>query len=265
MAMFHFLYDNTKSALSGHPLIKEAEAPVQELNVAAPRSRILTLPAGVAELADAADLKSAGAILEGSSPSPGTIKRRPVAFMLVAAYFIGSFPTAYLLVLALRRQDIRSLGDGNMGAQNTFRQVSPAAGLTVALVDCLKGALVILIAREWGMGQTVIMLSGLAAVDGHNWPWFLGFRGGRGEATTVGVLLALAPLPMTLALMLGTLTLLITRSVSRASVPLFISMPLVCWYFGVEGWIIAYSMALPCLAGLTSYWRTKRPRLARVT
>jgi acyl phosphate:glycerol-3-phosphate acyltransferase len=185
--------------------------------------------------------------------------------MLVTAYFIGSFPTAYLLVRALRRRDIRSLGDGNMGAQNTFRQVGPVAGITVAFVDCFKGALVIMIAREWGMGPVVIMLSGLAAVAGHNWPWFLGFRGGRGEAVSVGVLLALAPLPMLLALLLGTLALLVTRSVSRASVPLFVSMPLLCWFFGVPGWIIAYSMALPCVAGITSFWRTTRPRLAQVS
>ncbi len=184
--------------------------------------------------------------------------------MLVTAYFIGSFPTAYLLVLALRRQDIRNLGDGNMGAQNTFRQVSPAAGLTVALADCLKGALVIFIARGLDMGPAVLMLSGLAAVAGHNWPWFLGFRGGRGEATTVGVLLALAPLPMVLALISGILALILTHSVTRASIPLFVSMPLLGWAFGVEGWIIAYSMALPCVAAVTTWRRIRRPRLARV-
>ena len=185
--------------------------------------------------------------------------------ILTLAYLIGSFPTAFLLVFALRGQDIRRLGDCNMGAQNTWRQVSPCAGLIVGLVDGLKGALIILITRHFLPGQNWIFLAGLAGVTGHNWPIFAGFRGGRGEATTIGIFTILMPIPMLLAGVLGISTLGATHSVTRASAPLFIALPVFCWYLTHSPPIVAYSILLPCLVALTTFWRVRRRRVVRVT
>ena len=153
----------------------------------------------MAELADAEDLKSSGAILVGSSPSPGTRGKFMWALtlaVLVLAYLLGAFPTAYIAGRITCGKDIRQMGDGNMGAQNAFRLFGPGIGITVGLIDFIKGIAAISLAQFADMTIPVVLLSGILAVAGHNWPVFLHFRGGRGEATTVGVLLLLATWPM---------------------------------------------------------------------
>ena len=184
-------------------------------------------------------------------------------FMLIVAYLIGSFPTAFLLVRALRGWDIRQIGDGNMGAQNTWRQVSPGAGVAVGLIDGLKGALAILVARYFLPDQNWVLACGLAAIAGHNWPIFLGFRGGRGEATTIGIFAILMPVPMALSGLLGISTLLATHSVTKASAPLFISLPIFCYLFLHSPLLVVYSITLPSVVALTTYWRIKERRFVR--
>jgi glycerol-3-phosphate acyltransferase PlsY len=70
-------------------------------------------------------------------------------FMLLLAYLLGSFPTAFILTKILRGRDIREMGDGNMGTQNVFHQVSPATGIAVGLTDAFKGALIVFRPRYW--------------------------------------------------------------------------------------------------------------------
>ena len=111
------------------------------------------------------------------------------------AYLIGSFPTSTLAARWLKRQDIRNLGDQNAGAANVYRNLGARAGLTVGTVDIAKGALAVLLVKFIGGGTALQMTAGLAAVAGHNWPFFLQFRGGRGAATTLGVFMGLIPLP----------------------------------------------------------------------
>jgi glycerol-3-phosphate acyltransferase PlsY len=214
----------------------------------------------VAELADAADLKSAGAILVGSSPTPGTSwkKGKKMPWLIVIlGYLLGSIPTAYIAGRVFKKFDIRRVGDGNMGAQNAFRQLGAKVGVAVGIIDAAKGALVIVIAQVTNLPQIAILLAGAAAVIGHNWPVFLRFRGGRGESTTIGVLLATIPQPMLIMAMPSVLTLVISRNVTLTSVVLFVPLPFVCWWLGVPGVLIAYGIALPCLVGFTHFLRTR--------
>ena len=218
-----------------------------------------SIRAGVAELADAADLKSAGAILVGSSPTPGTIKNKMMPWLVILlGYLLGAIPAGYLAGHMVRHVDIRQVGDLNMGAANAYRQLGPKTGVIVGLVDAGKGALAVLIAQAWNMPFYTILLVGTAAVIGHNWPLFIGFRGGRGVSTTIGVFLVVLTKPMLLVAGPAILALLIKRNVTLACAILFISLPLVCWWLGSSALMVSYSIALPGLIGITTFIRTRR-------
>lgn len=176
---------------------------------------------------------------------------------LIIGYLVGSFPSAYLAGRLLRGVDIRQLGDGNMGAANAWRELGARAGVAVAIIDVGKGAAAILIARAMGVPLPVLLLTGIAAVAGHNWPFFLKFRGGRGEATTIGILLTMLPYPMLILLGVASIPFATTRNVILTSAFLFSPLPLVAWWLGASGMLIAYSIALPCLVGLTHYITTR--------
>ncbi len=111
---------------------------------------------------------------------------------ILAAYFLGSIPTAYLIARWKTGQDIRKMGGGNVGGLNTFREVGAFWGLFVAIFDLSKGAAAVAIAYwalhvsyEWVLG------SGLMVIIGHNWPVWLKFSGGKGMASAIGVVVAM--------------------------------------------------------------------------
>ncbi|OGO21493.1 MAG: hypothetical protein A2Z28_03370 [Chloroflexi bacterium RBG_16_51_9] len=183
-------------------------------------------------------------------------------WVVILSYFLGSIPTAYIASRVLRGTDIRHLGDENVGAANAFRELSRAAGVIVGIVDLGKGALAILIAQATHQTMALVMLAGAAAVVGHNWPVFLGFRGGRGVSTTVGILLVLVTMPMLILALPTLLILIIKRNVTPACAFLFIMLPLVDWLLRVPVSIIIYGVALPALVGITTFLRT-RPKVVR--
>ena len=178
--------------------------------------------------------------------------------IILLGYFLGSIPTAYIAGRLLKGRDIRQVGDGNVGAANAFRQLGAKAGAGVFLVDAGKGALAILIAQAASIPLVAVLLTGAAAVIGHNWSVFIGFRGGRGESTTIGVLLAIITQPMLILAGPALATLLIKRNVILSSCVLFIPLPLVCWWLGLPGVLVSYSIALSCLVGATTFLRTRR-------
>jgi glycerol-3-phosphate acyltransferase PlsY len=149
----------------------------------------------------------------------------PALSVLAFSYLLGSFPTAYIAGKVMLGKDIRLLGDGNMGAQNAFHTLGPRAGIIVGIVDLLKGASSILLAKCAGASLPVVLLSGTFAVIGHNWPVFLQFRGGRGEATTIGVLSVLVTGPLAIAGLVSLVVLEKTKNVTLASIPLFVLLP----------------------------------------
>jgi acyl phosphate:glycerol-3-phosphate acyltransferase len=117
--------------------------------------------------------------------------------LLLAAflsYLLGSIPTALVYSRLTHRQDIRLLGDGNMGARNTKRTYGLRSGVLVTLADILKGLLSVTLAVEMGLPLLGQLICGGAAIFGHDFPLFARFKGGQGFATTTGVFLGLFPL-----------------------------------------------------------------------
>ena len=185
-----------------------------------------------------------------------------MAYLIIAiAYLLGSIPTAYIAGRRLKGRDIREMGDGNVGAQNAFHHLGPRTGVAVGVVDAGKGALAVLIAQAAGLPLAAVMLTGVAAIIGHNFPAFLGFRGGRGESTTIGIFLVMLAQPMLIASPLALVTLLRSKNVILTSVVLFVSLPLASWWLGLSGQLITYSIALPGLVGVTHYARTRQKAL----
>jgi acyl phosphate:glycerol-3-phosphate acyltransferase len=179
--------------------------------------------------------------------------------IVIFSYLLGSFPTAFIAAHLSTGRDIRKMGDENSGAANAYRQLSPATGIAVGLIDAAKGSAVVLIAMAADMPQIAVLAAGLAAVIGHNWPVFLGFRGGRGVATALGILMVLITIPM-LILALPTLLILIwRRNVTPSMAFLFIMLPVVEWLLKVQPILIGYGLFLPVLIGITTFFRT-RPR-----
>ena len=115
------------------------------------------------------------------------------AVVSVVAYLAGSLSPSYLLTRSLRGADIRDLGSGNAGSINVFRHVGWMAGVTVLGVDGLKGAAVVLLVSALRLDDYMLFIAALALVIGHNFPVFLGFRGGKGVAPVFGLSLAVLP------------------------------------------------------------------------
>lgn len=178
--------------------------------------------------------------------------------IILIGYLLGAIPTAYIASRLLRGRDIRQLGDENMGAANAYRQLGAISGVTVFLIDAGKGALAIMAAQAIDVSQAIVLLTGAAAVAGHNWPVFLGFRGGRGESTCIGVLLTLVTQPMLILAGPSLTTLIVTKNVILASAVLFVPLPVVSWALGVPVLLTIYSISLPCLVGFTHFLRVRQ-------
>ncbi|MDD5288099.1 MAG: glycerol-3-phosphate acyltransferase [Dehalococcoidales bacterium] len=180
--------------------------------------------------------------------------------LVLLGYIIGACPTAYAIGYRMKGKDIRRLGDGNMGARNAYHELGHKIGILIFFIDTAKGYLAIFIAQFFGASQVVLMATGVAAVAGHNWPVFLGFRGGRGEAATIGILLALIPKSMLIVAVPTIAVLLIKKNVILTSAVLFISLPLVGWWQHIPGIWIVYGIALPILVAITHYFRARHVR-----
>ena len=134
------------------------------------------------------------------------------------AYLVGSIPTGLLLAKAFAGVDIREAGSGNIGATNVYRTLGRKVGLLTLVGDCLKGLIPVAAAYALGFTTPWIALIGLAAFLGHVYTVFLGFKGGKGVATALGVFLAVSPLAVLGALVVFSLVLFKWRYVSLASI-----------------------------------------------
>lgn len=109
-------------------------------------------------------------------------------------YLVGSVPFSYLIVRWAKGIDIRKSGDGNVGASNVSRIAGGKAGTAAFLCDLVKGLAAVLLAKYvFRLSETDAVITGVCAIAGHNWPVFLGFKGGKGLSTTMGVVGTLAP------------------------------------------------------------------------
>ena len=151
--------------------------------------------------------------------------------ILAIAYLLGSIPFGYILVRIFLKEDIRSVGSGNIGATNVARSGAKGLGLATLALDALKAAAAVLIAKHFfpslnGLPSTFAIAAGVTAVLGHIFPIWLGFKGGKGVASALGVFLALAPFVALSSLGVFILIVALTRLVSLASIIAAISVPL---------------------------------------
>ena len=177
--------------------------------------------------------------------------------LLLAAYCLGSVPTSIIAGKTLRGIDIREHGSCNPGATNTFRVLGWKIGVAVGLVDILKGfAAVTLLpqfipADPWAAEETRRMLSGFAAVAGHVWTIFAGFRGGKGVGTAFGVFLGLAPLPSITAAVVWAALTFGTGYVSLGSITAAVALPVSVIAFGLwRGDLSVAMVAVSVILGL---------------
>jgi glycerol-3-phosphate acyltransferase PlsY len=138
--------------------------------------------------------------------------------VLIAGYLLGSIPFAYLLARRHRGIDLRVAGSGNVGAANLLRTTTNKIAASAMVLDMGKGIATVLVARQIDPGATGPAVAGIAAVLGHIYPVWLGFRGGKGVATTCGVFALLAPAATAIAGLCFILTVWWTRYVSLGSV-----------------------------------------------
>jgi len=193
-------------------------------------------------------------------------------FTLVLAYLLGSFPSGYLAGRWLKGVDIRTLGSGSTGATNVLRQIGKGPALVVFLIDVLKGTAAVLLAKALlqpdgynALSDWWVVASGLAALAGHIWPIWLGWRGGKAVATGLGMLLGLA-WPVGLACFGVFLTVIsVSRIVSLSSVLAALSLPLLMLArFSSLGEAVrpAY-LSLSIVAAVLVIWR-HRSNLSRI-
>ena len=141
-----------------------------------------------------------------------------IALATVIAYLLGSIPSGVLVARARGGVDLMAVGSGKTGATNALRALGKGPAAVVFLADFGKGALAVLLARALtGDDAWPQVAAGLAAVFGHTYSLFLGFKGGRGVATGLGSLFALAPIPGLVAVIAGALAIALTRFVSLGS------------------------------------------------
>lgn len=149
--------------------------------------------------------------------------------LLLASYLIGSLPSGWLAAKWLRGLDIREHGSGSIGATNVLRVVGKAPAAVVVLVDVLKGTAAVLLARQLDVDPGWEVTAGFAALVGHSWPLWLGFRGGKAVATALGILLGLSA-PVALACFgVFLLVLSASRIVSLASLVAGLLLPVLMW------------------------------------
>ena len=199
---------------------------------------------------------------------------------LLASYLLGSTPTAYLFGKALKGIDIRRVGSGNVGATNALRVLGKGAGITVLFLDILKGLIAVTLLADFfirspvlSQAQNLRIIMGLCCICGHNWTIFLQFKGGKGIATSLGVLLGLALKINGLNIVIGILVVtwflvfFISRIVSLASIIAAFGLPISCLLFKQSKFMIWVAFML-CIfvvirhkANLTRILQGKEPRL----
>ncbi|MBN1375868.1 MAG: glycerol-3-phosphate acyltransferase [Dehalococcoidia bacterium] len=180
---------------------------------------------------------------------------------IVISYLLGSIPSAYIIGRLFKGIDIRKTGSGNMGAMNAIYAVGLVPGLIVGAADVGKGALAVYLgtllcqlANPPALALMIVqMVCGLAAIGGHNYPVFLGFRrGGKGGATAIGVLFYMVPMGILFFILLLLIVLAITRYLTISYGIAFVAFPIVIcvqWVTPVDAWLQA---TLPAMAWMRS-------------
>jgi len=175
-----------------------------------------------------------------------------IILLIVAAYLIGAIPTGIILTKLAGGEDIRKAGSGNIGATNVYRVAGRTLGVLTLIGDCLKGLLPVLVATEaFALTGTPLALVALAAFIGHCYPVYLGFKGGKGVATALGIFLVLSPSSIPFTLILFVLVLWKWRFISLSSISAAATIPFLVLAFE-RSWPLFFATLV--IAGIV-IWR----------
>jgi len=198
----------------------------------------------------------------------------------VIAYLLGSIPFGYILVRIFRKQDVRTLGSGNIGATNVARSGAKGLGIATLILDAAKGFIAVFLAQDLALrgwnygvqrepyyGLSIDMLGAVAAmfaVLGHMYPIWLKFKGGKGVATGVGVFLALAPKAVGLVLIIFIAIVWLSRYVSLGSIVATAAFPVLAWllYREKEAPVVFIAAAIAALMIIAKHHQNIRRLLA---
>jgi glycerol-3-phosphate acyltransferase PlsY len=174
-----------------------------------------------------------------------------VRYVLIAVigYFLGNISSSYIVGKLGSNIDVREHGSGNLGTTNAYRVLGLKAGALVFIGDVIKGIIAtvigLLIVRDNSIGG---LIGGITAVAGHNWPFLLGFRGGKGIATSFGTIIILFPKAALILLVVEVLIIALTGYVSLGSVSVAILLPILAIVFKYNPWLIVGSFILAIMA-----------------
>jgi acyl phosphate:glycerol-3-phosphate acyltransferase len=160
-----------------------------------------------------------------------------IAGVVIGAYLLGSISFSYLIVKIVEGKDVRTVGSGNAGATNVLRASGRKAAAAVLVLDVAKGVLAVVVARAVSAPASVVGAAAVAVVLGHVFPIFLGFRGGKGVATSAGAIGALAPAAMFFTLIVFVAVVGWKRYVSLGSMVAAAVFPLFAWICQRLGWV----------------------------
>lgn len=166
---------------------------------------------------------------------------------IVAAYLIGSIPFGYIFTRLFRQVDIRQYGSGNIGATNVLRLLGWRAALPVFLLDLGKGSAAVLLARACSSETAVVLAAALAVLVGHCFSLFLKFKGGKGAATGIGLLIPLSGSVCASVVLLAGIVIALTRYVSLGSIIGAFSLPLFLLFFNYEPLYLIFGAAMALL------------------
>jgi len=169
--------------------------------------------------------------------------RRMEIVVIILSYLLGSIPTGYI-VGVLAGVDIRKVGSGNVGATNVARAVGKKRGVLTLIADVVKGFVPVFIAGRLDLSHTALALIAIAAFLGHLYPVFLKFQGGKGVATALGVLLALAPMATLILMAVFAVVAVSSRLVSLSSMITALAAPFTLWSFSYSPTVIATGVFL---------------------
>lgn len=171
--------------------------------------------------------------------------------VLIISYFLGAIPFAYIMTSFITGKDVRQYGSGNVGATNAARVMGIKYGIIVGIMDIFKGFIAIMAAKLLlysSAPEYYLFLAALLAIIGHNWPVFLKFSGGKGVATTFGVILGIYPVVFLFFILIWFLLVIIGKYVSLASILSGILLPVIIYFYrGFDIYNIIFATILALL------------------
>ncbi|PAB60616.1 glycerol-3-phosphate 1-O-acyltransferase PlsY [Anaeromicrobium sediminis] len=165
-------------------------------------------------------------------------------FLIIGlSYLIGSIPFSYITAKVMGNIDIRNYGSGNTGATNVYRTLGAKAGFTAFFLDFLKGFVPAILAKRF-FDVDMAVLASVFAVVGHCYSFWLGFKGGKGVATTAGTIFALSPILGLILLVLQFVLIFTTRIMSLASISTAFLFPIMSYFMATSNVFVLYATAL---------------------